>query len=101
MLGSGRRVIVEGGTNLYVDALMDGLSLGGVPPQPERRAELSRLSTAELGTLARELEPGLDVDFSNRVRLLRAIELLEHRPSEVAWWTLRVASLDGTERWRR
>ena len=77
VLRSGRRVIVEGGTNLYVDALMDGLTLGGVPPQPARRAELARLSTAELGTLARELEPGLELDFSNRVRLERAIELLE------------------------
>src|SRR5437660_3562706 len=77
VLRSGRLVVVEGGTNLYVDALMDGLTLGGVPPRPARRAELARLSTAELGELARELEPGLEVDFANRVRLVRAIELLE------------------------
>jgi tRNA dimethylallyltransferase len=70
-------VVVEGGTNLYVDALMDGLSLGGVPPRPERRAELASLSTAELASLARSLDPELKLDFANRVRLVRAIEVLE------------------------
>lgn len=77
MLGSELPVVVEGGTNLYVDALMDGLTFGGVPPQPARRAELALLSTAELGRLARTLDPELQVDFANRVRLVRAIELLE------------------------
>jgi tRNA dimethylallyltransferase len=72
-----RKVVVEGGTNLYVDALMDGLSLAGVPPRPERRAELAELSTAELGRLARSLDPELRLDFANRVRLVRAIEVLE------------------------
>ena len=72
-----RKVVVEGGTNLYVEALMDGLSLGGVPPRPERRTELAELSTAELVRLARSLDPELKVDFANRVRLVRAIEVLE------------------------
>ena len=72
-----REVVVEGGTNLYVDALMDGLSLAGVPPRPERRAELAELSTVQLGGLARSLDPDLSLDFANRVRLVRAIEVLE------------------------
>lgn len=71
------RPIVEGGTNLYVDALMDGLNLTGVPPQPERRRELDKLTTAELADKVRVLDPQVQIDFQNRVRLVRAIEVLE------------------------
>jgi tRNA dimethylallyltransferase len=70
-------VIVEGGTNLYVDALLDGLTLGGVPPQPARRAELEALPTSELAALVRRLDPEVVLDFANPVRLVRAIEVLE------------------------
>jgi len=69
--------IVEGGTNLYVDALLDGLTLGGVPPRPERRAELEGLPLGELAALVRGLDPAVELDFANRVRLVRAIEVLE------------------------
>ncbi|MDQ6692316.1 MAG: tRNA (adenosine(37)-N6)-dimethylallyltransferase MiaA, partial [Candidatus Dormibacteraeota bacterium] len=69
--------IVEGGTNLYVDALADGLTLTGVAPRPERRLELERLSTSELAASVRTLDPGVELDFRNRVRLIRAIEVLE------------------------
>lgn len=77
VLASDTPVVVEGGSNLYVDALMDGLTLGGVPPRPERRRELDRLSTDRLVTLLRELDPEAELDFANRVRLVRAIEVLE------------------------
>ncbi len=70
-------VIVEGGTNLYVDAILDGLTLGGVPPRPERRAELEQLPIGDLAALVRRLDPGVVIDFANRVRLVRAIEVLE------------------------
>jgi tRNA dimethylallyltransferase len=72
-----RPVVVEGGTNLYVDALMDGLTLAGVPPNPERRAELEKLSTTELAAALRRLDPDAEVDLANRRRLVRAIEVLE------------------------
>jgi tRNA dimethylallyltransferase len=77
LLGSMTPVTVEGGTNLYVDALLDGLTLGGVPPRPERRAELDRLPVGELAALVRQLDPDAQLDFANRVRLVRAIEVLE------------------------
>src|SRR5581483_4995770 len=35
------------------------------------------LSTAELGALVRRLDPAAELDFANRVRLVRAIEVLE------------------------
>jgi tRNA dimethylallyltransferase len=70
-------VMVEGGSNLYVDALLDGLSLAGVPPRPERRAELDKLQLGDLVALVRRLDPEVELDFANRVRLVRAIEVLE------------------------
>lgn len=73
----GKLPIVEGGSGLYVDAVLDGLSLGGIPPRPERRIELGRLSLEELGVLVRHLDRDAKLDFKNRVRLERAIEVLE------------------------
>jgi tRNA dimethylallyltransferase len=72
-----RPVVVEGGSNLYVDALMDGLTLTRVPPDPARRSELERLETIQLAAAVRSLDPAAEVDFSNRRRLVRAIEVLE------------------------
>ena len=94
-----RPVVVEGGTNLYVDALLDGLTLGGVPPDLVRRAELERLSLGELAAMVRELDPTAELDFANRVRLVRAIEVLEaagpplsalRRRSQPSWEGVRV-----------
>jgi tRNA dimethylallyltransferase len=77
VLQSSSSVIVEGGSNLYVDALLDGLTLAGVPPRPERRGELEKLSIGDLVALVRRLDPDVVLDFANRVRLVRAIEVLE------------------------
>lgn len=73
----GRLPIVEGGTMLYVDALCDGFSLAGIPPNPTLRAELERLEVASLcdRLLALDRDPGVDLD--NPVRMIRAIEILE------------------------
>jgi tRNA dimethylallyltransferase len=69
--------IVEGGTMLYVDALCDGFSLAGIPPNPSLRAELERLDVESLRErlLALDSDPG--VDLENPVRVIRAIEILE------------------------
>lgn len=77
VLRSNTSVIVEGGSNLYVDALLDGLTLAGIPPQPERRTELDKVPLGELVALVQRLDPQVELDFANRVRLVRAIELLE------------------------
>jgi tRNA dimethylallyltransferase len=77
VLRSNTPVILEGGSNLYADALLDGLTLAGIPPQPERRAELEALPLGELVAIVRRLDPEVELDFANRVRLVRAIELLE------------------------
>ncbi|MGH7903077.1 MAG: tRNA (adenosine(37)-N6)-dimethylallyltransferase MiaA [Candidatus Dormibacteraceae bacterium] len=73
----GRPVILEGGTGLYVDALLDGFALSGVGARPARRRELRRRSTPELAEMVRRLDPDARLDFANPVRLVRAIEVLE------------------------
>jgi tRNA dimethylallyltransferase len=75
--GRGRVPVVEGGTMLYVDALCDGFSLTGVPPNPELRAELETLdpSTLRERLLSIDADPG--VDIQNPIRVIRAIEVLQ------------------------
>jgi tRNA dimethylallyltransferase len=73
----GRLPIIEGGTMLYVDALCDGFTLTGVPPNPELRAELEQLDTASLRDRLVALDPDPGVDLHNPVRMIRAIEVLE------------------------
>jgi len=73
----GRIPIVEGGTMLYVDALCNGFSLTGVPPNPVLRAELAALEVPAVRErlLAIDADPG--VDLENPVRMIRALEILE------------------------
>ena len=69
--------IVEGGTMLYVDALCDGFSLTGVPPDQELRNALSQLDIVSLSERLLALDPDPGVDLRNPVRVIRAIEILE------------------------
>ena len=73
----GKVAIIEGGTMLYVDALCDGFSLAGIPPNPKLRAELARLDIASLRERLLRMDPDPGVDLKNAVRLIRAIEILE------------------------
>ena len=72
----GHMPIVEGGTMLYVDALCDGFSLTGVPPNPELRSELAELDLAGLVERLLAMDPDPGVDLRNPVRIVRAIEVL-------------------------
>jgi len=73
----GRVPIVEGGTMLYVDALSDGFSLTGVPPNPALRTELYKLDAGALREMLLAIDPDPGVDLQNPVRLVRAIEILQ------------------------
>ena len=75
--GRGKLPIVEGGTMLYVDALCDGFSLTGIPPNPELRTALERLDALALATRLLALDPDPGVDLRNPVRMIRAIEILQ------------------------
>ena len=73
----GRIPIIEGGTMLYVDALCDGFSLTGVPPNPALRTELEGLDPARLRERLLMLDGDPGVDLQNPVRMIRAIEVLQ------------------------
>ncbi|MGH7868321.1 MAG: tRNA (adenosine(37)-N6)-dimethylallyltransferase MiaA [Candidatus Dormibacteraceae bacterium] len=73
----GKLPILEGGSMLWMDALLDGFSLAQVEPRPERRAELGELSVDQLAALLDQLDPTAKVDRRNPPRLIRAIEILE------------------------
>ena len=62
---------------LYVDALCDGFSLTGVPPNPTLRAELEKLGAPALRERLMALDDDPGVDLQNPVRMIRAIEVLE------------------------
>ena len=73
-----RRVpIVEGGTMLYVEALTEGLSLTGVPPNRDLRRQLEILDIDGLRERLVALDPDSGVELRNPVRMIRAIEVLE------------------------
>ncbi|MEP6752947.1 MAG: tRNA (adenosine(37)-N6)-dimethylallyltransferase MiaA [Candidatus Dormiibacterota bacterium] len=72
----GRVPIIEGGTMLYVDALCDGFSLTGVPPNPDLRARLYEMDVAALRKMLVAIDPDPGVDLQNPVRMVRAIEVL-------------------------
>lgn len=69
--------IVEGGTMLYVDALCDGFTLTGIPPNPALRAELEQLDIETLQTRLLAVDPDPGVDLQNPVRVIRALEILD------------------------
>ena len=102
----GRVPIVEGGTMLYVDALCDGFSLTGVPPNPELRQELSRLDVSRLAERLLALDPDPGVDLHNPIRVIRAIEVLEtagpplrslRRRTPPTWRAVRIGLVAGLD----
>jgi tRNA dimethylallyltransferase len=94
ILGRGRTPIVEGGTMLYVDALTEGFSLAGVPPDAELRGQLETLDAEALRDRLNSLDRDSGVDLQNPVRMIRAIEVLvaagpplrRHRTREAPDW---------------
>lgn len=74
----GKLPIVCGGTAFYIDALLGIATIPPVPPDPKLRAELARLSTEALANRLEHLDPerAATIDRKNRVRLVRAIEIV-------------------------
>jgi tRNA dimethylallyltransferase len=73
----GRVPIVEGGTMLYVDALSDGFTLTGIPPNAALRKELEQADIDSLRARLLAVDPDPGVDLRNRVRLIRALEIID------------------------
>lgn len=77
IIKKGKIPIIVGGTGFYIDAVVKGLVLPKVPPNPKLRKELEKKITAELATELKKLDPARHktIDLKNKVRLIRAIEV--------------------------
>jgi tRNA dimethylallyltransferase len=79
ILSRGKKVIICGGSGLYIQAIADGLSYPSVPPNTLLRKKLSLLNTLELAEILKKLDKKRyeKIDQKNPVRLIRAIEIAE------------------------
>jgi tRNA dimethylallyltransferase len=72
----GRRVVVCGGTGMYIEAVTEGYRLHKVPENPGLRKELEGKTLEELVELLTELKEVHNVtDTGERQRAIRAIEI--------------------------
>lgn len=73
----GKRIIICGGTAFWIEALMLGLPLPKVVPDPVFREKWGKKDAGELYGYLKRLDPerAKTIDKANKVRLLRAIEI--------------------------
>lgn len=82
IVGRGRRVILCGGSGLYVEAATNGYYLPDVPADQKLRDELSVLPTEELVARYEALRtPHNTTDYDTRQRLIRALEIAIYEES--------------------
>jgi tRNA dimethylallyltransferase len=105
--GRGKLPVLQGGTGLYLRALLDGWNLGDAPPDPALRARLEhRLDEEGAGALEAELRlidpAAADRAQRNPRRLIRALEIhaatgrppSEARASSPPPWSTTVVGLE-------
>jgi tRNA dimethylallyltransferase len=105
--GRGKLPVLQGGTGLYLRALLDGWNLGDAPPDPALRARLEqRLDEEGAGPLETELRlidpAAADRAHRNPRRLIRALEIhaatgrppSEARASNPPPWSTTVVGLE-------
>jgi len=70
--------IICGGTGFYIQALVEGLNIPAVKPDPKLRKDLEKLSVEELFRKLKKLDPrrAKNIDFKNKRRLIRALEIV-------------------------
>ncbi len=75
----GKIPILCGGTGFYIQAIAGGLSIPEVKPDLKLRKKLEKLSAKELFKKLKKLDSqrAKQIDFNNRRRLIRAIEIVE------------------------
>lgn len=75
----GKLPIVCGGTGLYVQAVVDGIIMPEVKPNPALRKKLAQKTVQELFTLLKIKDPerASTIDPKNPRRLIRALEIAE------------------------
>lgn len=103
--------IIVGGTGFYIDAAVGRVVLSNVPPDPKLRKKLQKLSTIQLFMMLKKLDPkkAKNIDKNNRVRLVRAIEVLKGkllvfsktqgiRPKQILWLGIKRSKKDLKKR---
>lgn len=78
----GKRVILCGGTGLYINAVLSNYNRMQVPENPDFRAKLNDLSDEALQELAQTYLFPENTDMSTRKRTIRAIEIAEYTQSQ-------------------
>jgi tRNA dimethylallyltransferase len=75
----GNTPFLTGGTGLYVRAVLEGLAIPRVAPNPERRKILEREDTLALYARLQQLDPlaAAKIDPHNKRRVIRALEVCE------------------------
>lgn len=71
--------IIVGGTGFYIDAAIGKLNLSNIPPNTKLRKKLQKFSTQKIFSMLKKLDSkrAKKIDRNNRVRLVRAIEVLK------------------------
>jgi len=85
ILSRGRLPIISGGTGFYIRTITHNLDLPKVAPERKLRKELEALTTEQLVTRLKGLDPrrAAEIDVNNRRRLIRAIEIVVLTKSQV------------------
>lgn len=67
-----------GGTGLYIQAIADNLRIPKVKPNKKLRAELEKLTLAQLVAKLKKIDPASaeSIDLKNKRRLIRALEVV-------------------------
>ncbi|MDP2641858.1 MAG: tRNA (adenosine(37)-N6)-dimethylallyltransferase MiaA [bacterium] len=76
---SSKLPIIVGGTGFYIDALTGRVAFPDVPPDKALRRKLDRLSKEKLFGMLAKKDPrrASTIDPHNKVRLIRALEIIE------------------------
>lgn len=79
ILRDGKIPIICGGTGYYIDSIINGVSFPEVPPNKKLRDSLKSKSTDALFEYLKKIdkERSKTIDRNNRVRLIRAIEIVK------------------------
>ena len=73
---NGKNAVIAGGTALYLDAILNGYTLPGPPPDKDLRESLHKKTTEELQELCKKEVPDYfeTQEKNNRTRIIREIE---------------------------
>jgi len=79
ILKRGKLPIICGGTGFWIQAVVDNVNFPEVKPDWKMRKKLEKYSAEKLFSILKKLDPkrAKTIDSKNKVRLIRAIEIIE------------------------